>query len=249
MWVKSFLGAKWAIGAALALAFLPAITASLQAGEYRPVKAFVYTEIQNNQPFATFGWKDRNPIISANPGFLYKTWFSGLNTNSIGGFYAFDSLENARKYVTGYFPDAQRKAGAAHATRLFDATVTEEANRDVGSVDTGSIVTTKPAAFVYTEVQVNIPFAQFDWRERNRAIKKIPGLISYTWLSGLNTNTIGGVYAFDTMENAKRFTTEEFPKLGVEMQASIYSRIFDGSLVEEASRGMKSPYFALSSTN
>jgi len=233
------------VGAAFALAFAAIFAAGLRAGEYRPVKAFVYTEIQNNKPFANFPWKDRNPVISANPGFLYKTWFSGVNTNSIGGFYAFDSLENAKKYVTGFFPEEQRKAGTAHATRVFDATVTEEANRDVGSVDTGSILTRKPAAFVYTEVQVNIPFAQLDWRERNKQIRKIPGLLSYTWLSGLNTNTIGGIYAFDTMENARQFTTEEFPKMGAELQASIYSRIFDGAVVEEAARGMKSPYFAM----
>jgi Putative mono-oxygenase ydhR len=242
---KLGLGTSKVAAAAFALAFTAGLLRAASAGEYRPVKAFVYTEIQNNRPFASFPWKDRNPVISANPGFLYKTWLSGVNTNSIGGFYAFDSLENARKYVTGFFPDEQRKAGSAHATRVFDAAVTEEANRDIGSVDTGSVLMTKPAAFVYTEVQVNIPFAQFDWHERNKAIKKIPGLLSYTWLSGLNTNTVGGIYAFDTMENAKRFTTDDFPKIGVEMQASIYSRIFDGRVVEDAARGMKSPYFVM----
>jgi hypothetical protein len=213
------------------------------AGDNRLPKAFVYTEVQNNKPFSTFPWREANPVISANPGFLYKTWLSGVNTNSIGGVYAFDGLENARKYATEWFPERQRAAGVAHATRMFDATVTEEANRDVGSVDTGNAVRSKPAAFVYTEIQAGVPFSKFNWRERNKAIKTIPGLLSYTWLSGLYTNTIGGVYAFDSMDSARKFATDEFPKLGREMGASIYTRIFDGVVVEDAARGMKSPYF------
>ncbi len=33
-----------------------------------------------------------------------KNWFYGADNGSVGGIYAFDSIENAQKYVTDYFP-------------------------------------------------------------------------------------------------------------------------------------------------
>ena len=65
----------------------------------------MYTEVQNSVPFNGVPWVKSNPVIAANPGFLYKTWFSGLGTHSVGGFYAFDSIENAKRYVTEWFPE------------------------------------------------------------------------------------------------------------------------------------------------
>jgi hypothetical protein len=225
---------------ALSGAFLSCWPAAAQTSL---AKAFVYTEVQNSVPFNGVPWVKSNPVIAANPGFLYKTWFSGLGTHSVGGFYAFDSIENAKRYVTEWFPENARRQGVAHATRVFDATVVAEANRDMGSVDFGGTITSKPGAFVYTEVQVNMPFSKVAWKQRNPVLKQTPGLLSKTWLSGLDTNTVGGVYAFDTIESARRFTVEAFPKIAKEMNAASYTRIFDASVVEEAARGMKSPYF------
>jgi len=206
-------------------------------------KAFVYTEVQNSVPFNQVPWKKRNPIISSQPGFMYKTWLSGLGNNSVGGIYAFDSIENAQKYVTEFFPNGARKQDTGHTTRIFDALIVEQASRGIGSVDFGTKISKKPGAFVYTEVQVNIPFSKVPWRMRNPILKTQPGLLAKTWLSGIHTNTIGGIYAFDTIENAKYFAFESFPKVGVKMNAALYVRIFDASVVEDASRKMHSPYF------
>ena len=57
--------------------------------------------------------------------------------------------------------------------------------------------------FLYAEIQVSIPFEQIPWKEIDVAMKKNPGIKSKTWLSGINTNTIGGFYEFDLLENAK----------------------------------------------
>src|SRR5256885_1040011 len=59
--------------------------------------------------------------------------------------------------------------------------------------------------FLYTEVQASVPFEHFDWERANGAIKDAPGLIRKTWLSGLGTNTIGGVYQFDSAGHALAF--------------------------------------------
>ncbi|WP_168186355.1 hypothetical protein [Hydrocoleum sp. CS-953] len=45
--------------------------------------------------------------------------------------------------------------------------------------------------FLYAEYQVSIPFTEIDWEPINVDMKKFPGLKSKTWLSGVNTNSLG----------------------------------------------------------
>lgn len=208
------------------------------------IKAFVYTELQISVPFKDAPWQTINEAIKQQPGFINKTWFSGVNNNSLGGFYAFDSIENAQKFVTGYFPREAAGFGAAHNTRIFDAPLVKEASLGLNSPYFGGTPTGKPAAFVYTEVQINVPFEDAPWRERNPILKATPGLVAKTWLSGLHTNTLGGVDAFDTLENAQKFALEAFPKTAEKMNAAFYTRVFDADRTEAASRDMNSPFYA-----
>ncbi|MBV1880681.1 MAG: YdhR family protein [Pseudomonadales bacterium] len=219
------------------------LTTSAVNAKTNNTKAFVYTEVQTSVPFNKVPWEQRNPVISSQPGFQYKTWLSGLGNHSVGGIYAFDTIENAQKYVTDFFPNQAKKQGVAHTTRIFDAVIVEDASRDIGSVDFGGEISKAPNAFVYTEIQVHLPFENVPWQQRNSILKQHPGLLSKTWLSGYKTNTIGGIYAFDTIENAKLFALESFPKVAKELKAAFYTRVFDGQIVKDASRGMRSPYF------
>ena len=207
-------------------------------------KAFVYTEVQISVPFADAPWPAINDAIRQQPGFLNKTWLSGLGTNSLGGFYAFDSVENAQLFVTGYFPSEARAFGVAHNTRVFDAAIVSDASLDLASPHFGAAPDHAPGAFVYTEVQVSVPFDQAPWRERNPLLLETPGLISKTWLSGLNTHTLGGFDVFDTVENARSFAIDAFPEAAARMNAAFYTRVFDASVTEEASRLLNSPYYA-----
>lgn len=206
-------------------------------------KAFVYTELQISVSFADAPWRDVNPSLLEQPGLLNKTWLSGVGSNSLGGIYAFDSIENAQKFVAGYFPAEAKKFGVAQTTRIFDAEVTEAASKDIGSPHFGAKHSQKPGAFLYTEVQVSVPFEKAPWRARNPVLKNVPGLFAKTWLSGINTNTIGGIDAFDTIENAMAFALEEFPKTAAGMNGAFITRVFNGKIVEEASRQMHSPYY------
>lgn len=99
-------------------------------------------------------------------------------------------------------------------------------------------------AFLYVEAQVSVPFNDFPWKEDNADMKKQPGLITKTWLSGADNNSIGGFYSFDSVENAKKYATgfiaEKAKKLGIGMT----TRVFDASVVAVASKDMKSPFFA-----
>jgi len=206
-------------------------------------KAFVYTEVQISIPFTDAPWREISARIQGQPGFISKTWLSGVGNNSVGGLYSFDSIENAQKFVTGYFPEEAKGLGVAHTARVFNATIVKEASQDMNSVHFGASLEQKPGAFVYTEVQINVPFEKAPWRDRNPVLKQLPGFLSKTWLSGLHTNTIGGIYAFDTIENAKAFAIEVFPQAAAKMNAAIYTRVFDASASEEASRFLNSPFY------
>ena len=206
-------------------------------------KAFVYTEMQISIPFADYPWRDINPIIKEQPGFTNKTWLSGVGNLSTGGFYEFDSIENAKRYVTEYFPAAARRRGVAQTTRVFDGSVVEEASRYLNSVHFGGVVSQKPGAFVYTEAQVSAPFDQAPWRAMNPVLKSQPGLLHKTWLSGVHTHSVGGFYAFDTIENATRFVTDYFPTETAALNVAYTTRLFDASVVEAPSRAMHSAFF------
>jgi len=207
------------------------------------MKAFVYTELQISVPFTDAPWKDVNVSLLEQPGLINKTWLSGTTNNSLGGFYAFESIEDAQNFVTGYFPTEAKKFGVAQTTRIFNAEIVEEASRDMNSVHFGGEIDQKPGAFVYTEVQVNVPFEQAPWKEINPGLKAQPGILAKTWLSGLHNNTLGGLYAFDTIENANAFALTAFPKEAAGLNAAFYTRVFDASVVEAASKELSSPFF------
>ena len=88
-----------------------------------------------------------------------------------------------------------------------------------------------------------VPFDMVSWREINPTLKAQPGILAKTWLSGLQTNTIGGIYAFDTIENARNFALTYFPTETARMNAAFYTRVFDAGVAEEASRQLHSPFF------
>lgn len=210
-------------------------------------QAFVYTEVAISVPFDQAPWSEINTAIRQQPGFLNKTWLSGHGNNSLGGFYGFDSIENARKFVTEYFPSEPRAFGVAHNTRVFDAAVTADASADMGAVQYGNAAP-EPGAFVYTELQLSLPFDQAPWPARNKALKMLPGLQNKVWLSGLQTQTLGGFDAFDSLDHALDFAVNLFPETAAELGCAFYTRVFDAKVTEAASREMGSPYYRDSAT-
>lgn len=206
-------------------------------------KAFVYTEVAISVPFDQAPWKKINEDIKKQPGFLNKTWLQGHGNQSLGGLYSFDSQENARKFATGYFPSEPRAFGVAHNTRVFDAEIVRDASTDMGSVHYGDAPGKKPGAFVYTELQLSKRFDEFYWQDRNLALKQVPGLQNKIWLSGVSTHTLGGFDAFDTLDQALDFAINAFPETAASLDSAFYTRVFDASVTEEASRAMYSPFY------
>ena len=85
-------------------------------------KAFVYTKLQNSVPFTDVPWNDLSALIAKEPGFLNKTWFSGVGT-----------IENALTFAIEDFPKTTARMNAAFYTRIFDANTTESASRGLNS--------------------------------------------------------------------------------------------------------------------
>jgi hypothetical protein len=97
--------------------------------------------------------------------------------------------------------------------------------------------------FLYAEIQVSIPFSNIDWKNINVAMKKNSGLRSKTWLSGVNNNTIGGFYEFDSLENAKAYAVGYLAQAAQQIGGSLTVRLYDGDATADASRGMSSPFY------
>lgn len=205
--------------------------------------AFVYTELHDSRPFDTLPWTDGPQALAQIPGALDKTWLAGLGNTSIGGFYSFDSLASAQNYVIDTVPDRARASGLTFSSRVFDATVVEDASTEMNSPHFGVTLSHVPGAFVYVEMQINLPFEQAPWRDRNPVLHQIPGLLSKTWLSGNSTNTLGGFYAFDSVESAWAFALIEVPKTAAKLRAAPYTRVFDATVTEAANRHLASPFY------
>jgi len=97
--------------------------------------------------------------------------------------------------------------------------------------------------FLYAEIQVSIPYEKVDWQSINKSMLKEPGLKSKTWLSGINTNTIGGFYEFDSIESAKAYATGYLAAAAQQLGGSLSVKLFDGDVTAEANRGMSSPFY------
>ncbi|MEM6398809.1 MAG: YdhR family protein [Cyanobacteria bacterium P01_D01_bin.116] len=97
--------------------------------------------------------------------------------------------------------------------------------------------------FIYAEYQVSIPFNQIDWKSINIEMKKFPGLKSKTWLSGINTNTLGGFYEFDSVESAQKYIDGLLIPFASRINGNLSVKIFDGDITKEANMGMNSPFY------
>lgn len=97
--------------------------------------------------------------------------------------------------------------------------------------------------FIYAEYQVSTPFKDIDWNEVNVQMRKFPGLISKTWLSGKNTQTVGGFYEFDNQSNAQAYIDELLIPFTKQIQGNLTVKLFDAEVVKDASVGMNSPFY------
>jgi hypothetical protein len=98
--------------------------------------------------------------------------------------------------------------------------------------------------FLYAEFQVAIPFDQIDWQPINVEMKKYAGLKSKTWLSGINNQTVGGFYEFDSIDNAQTYIDGLLIPFVKQVNGNLSVKLFDGDITANANIGMLSPFYA-----
>lgn len=97
-------------------------------------KIFLYGEFQTAVPvFAKEIWEQVNNELKSVKGLVHKTWLIGIGANTIGGFYEFDSEENAREFATGLYAQQAKYLNASLTVKLFNGDITEEASRGMNS--------------------------------------------------------------------------------------------------------------------
>lgn len=96
-------------------------------------RTFMYVEFQISQDFSALDWNPINDQMKEFPGLKSKTWLSGVNNHTLGGFYEFDSRENAQNYVDNYLVPSSNQFQANLTVKLFDGEVTAEASTSMGS--------------------------------------------------------------------------------------------------------------------
>ncbi len=96
-------------------------------------KIFLYAEYQVNIPFNQIDWEPINVDMKKFPGLKSKTWLSGINNHTVGGFYEFNSVENAQNYIDGLLLPFAKKVNGNLSVKLFDGDITEGANIGMSS--------------------------------------------------------------------------------------------------------------------
>jgi len=92
------------------------------------MKVFLYAAFQVAIPFEQIDWPPINVEMKKYDGLKSKTWLSGINNKTVGGFYEFDSVENAQKYIDELLIPFVKQVNGNLSVKLFDGDVTEDAN-------------------------------------------------------------------------------------------------------------------------
>jgi len=85
----------------------------------QPNRVFLYAEFPSVRTLSEGVWREPIPPCTPCRDLRSKTWLSGINTHSVGGFYEFDSVQNARTYAVGMLADFAKAAGASLTVKLF----------------------------------------------------------------------------------------------------------------------------------
>lgn len=96
-------------------------------------KIFLYAEYQVSVPFEQIDWSPINTEMKKFEGLKSKTWLSGVNNQTVGGFYEFSSLASAQKYIDELLIPFTKKLDGNLSVKLFNGDTVAEASKGMTS--------------------------------------------------------------------------------------------------------------------
>ena len=96
-------------------------------------KVFIYAEYQVSASFTEINWNEINSQMKKFSGLVSKTWLSGKNTKTVGGFYEFDNQTNAQAYIDELLIPFTKEVGGNLTVKLFDGEIFKEASIGMNS--------------------------------------------------------------------------------------------------------------------
>ena len=96
-------------------------------------KVFLYAEYQVSIPFEEIDWSPINSEMQKFDGLKSKTWLSGINNHSVGGFYEFSSLQDAQKYIDELLIPFTKQVSGNLSVKLFNGDVVADASKGMAS--------------------------------------------------------------------------------------------------------------------
>ena len=96
-------------------------------------KIFLYAEYQVSVPFTEIDWAPINEEMKKFDGLRSKTWLSGINNQTVGGFYEFSSRVAAEKYIDELLVPFSKQINGSLSVKLFDGEVVAEASQGMSS--------------------------------------------------------------------------------------------------------------------
>ncbi len=98
-----------------------------------PEKIFLYAEYQVSVPFEQIDWASVGTEMKKFEGLKSKTWLSGINNHTVGGFYEFSSLDSAQKYIDELLIPFTKKINGNLSVKLFNGDVVTDGCKDMNS--------------------------------------------------------------------------------------------------------------------
>eukprot|EP01083_Nonionella_stella_P158234 514766_1 len=95
---------------------------------------YLYVDFPTSTTFDNIPWKVINSEMKEFNGLKSKTWLASVDNSTCGGFYEFDTKDNAQNYIDNYLKDKVEKQMNVKATfKLYDKEITKEASMGMSS--------------------------------------------------------------------------------------------------------------------
>ncbi len=104
---------------------------------------------------------------------------------------------------------------------------------------------TPPArVFLYAEFEVSLSSDEVvSWRKANPAMHTVAGLRNRTLLSGIEQSSLGGLYEFDPINDARAYANGALGDFARSVGGRVTLRFLSADVIAEASADTAFPYF------